>query len=280
MKKKSTPFWFLFFNFLIILSFPDALQCQEEIDDERWGFFWYNDRIKEEEINQAEQTKKKEIYPPLKPDNLTYTDLWDIHPDRFKKIIDTRLKLAVQHPTESNVLRYIEAQDVAKRKSLAFTASMQFVAQKHPEYDEDAGPLNVPGKAVKRRIQWEKEQKILHASKDGFGLIFFVDPSCHYCETQRPVVEQFKFDYDWLVEKLHISENAELAKRYDINKTPAIIIVAKKNGAALSISRGVIPLSELRDRVINAVLYLNGKNRRENFIHNLATDPLKFKKSK
>lgn len=274
------PLWFLFFNFLIILFNPGALQCQEDIDDERWGFFWYDDRIKKEEISKEEQKKRKETYPPLKPDNLTYADLWDIHPDQFKKIIDTRLKLAVQQPTESNVLRYIEAQDVAKRKSLAFTASMQFVAQKHPRYDEDTGPLNVPGKAAKRRIRWEKEEKILLASKDDYGLIFFVNPNCHYCDAQKPTVEQFKFDYGWLVEEFNISEYAELANRYDINKTPAIIIVAKKNGAALSISRGVISLSDLRDRVINAVLYLNGKSRQENFIHNLATDPLKFKNNK
>ena len=117
---------------MIILFNPGPSHCQEEIDGERWGFFWYDDRIKKEEINKEEQKKRKETYPPLKPDNLTYADLWDIHPDQFKKIIATRLKLAVQQPTESNVLRYIEAQDVAKRKSLAFTASMQFVAQKNP----------------------------------------------------------------------------------------------------------------------------------------------------
>ena len=42
--------------------------------------------------------------------------------------------IAIQVPTEINALRYIEAQDVAKRKSMAFAGAMGLAIQRNPKF--------------------------------------------------------------------------------------------------------------------------------------------------
>jgi conjugal transfer pilus assembly protein TraF len=245
--------------------------------DERWGFFWYDDKKEIKKELKAPSKKKPLNFPPLKPDNYSYEELWRMHPDHFKEVIDTRLKLAVQYPeNEDNILKFIEAQDVAKRKSLAFTGSMAFVSQKYPQYDEDAAPQNLMGKNARQNMLQEKKHKILSEAKDEFGLIVFMTSDCAYCDAQKPIIDEFEFTYGWLVERFDITRYMQLAHKYNISTTPAVLIVSKKNGAALSVSRGVVPLSELKNRIINAILYLTGKRNPENFIHNLSSDPLKF----
>lgn len=272
MKKRSTPFFYLFFSSLILLFYSSAEGGDS--NTKSWGFFWYDDK---KEVNAAAEKKAPPRYPPLKPDDYSYEDLWRLHPDHFKAIIEKRLKLAVQFPeNEDNILKFIEAQDVAKRKSLAFTGSMAFVSQKYPQYDEDSAPQSLVGKNAHRDMLQQKKDQILSSAKDNFGMILFTSPNCKYCDAQNPIIEEFEFNYGWLVERFDISKYRELAHKYTIDTTPAILIVSKKKGAALSISRGVITLSELKNRIINAVLYLSGRRKPENFIHTLSSDPLKF----
>ena len=270
------PFFYLFFNLLILL-FYSSVHSEEWNHGKSWGFFWYDDPKKIKTSIRPPVEKKTQKYPPLKPDKYSYEELWRLHPDHFKAVIDTRLKLAVQYPqNEDHILKFIEAQDVAKRKSLAFTGSMAFVSQKYPQYDEDAAPQSTVGKNTRREMLQEKKHEILTEAKDDFGLIVFMTSDCAYCDAQNPIVEEFEFTYGWLVERFDISKYIQLAHKYDISTTPAILIVSKKDGAALSISRGVVTLSELKNRVINAILYLTGKRHPENFIHTLSSDPLKF----
>ena len=278
------PFCTLYFSLLLLMfGVPSPTRADASPHGRSWGFFWYDDRKQPAQIQKKaskKTAKRSPKYPPLKPDNYSYKELWQLHPDHFKAVTEQRLKLAIQYPqNEDHIRKFLEAQDVAKRKSLAFTGSMAFVSQKYPMYDEDAAPQNLMGKNAHQRMRQEKTEAVLTAAKDRFGLIVFVSPDCPYCEAQKPIIESFAGSYGWLVERFDLATHHRLAQKYAINSTPAILIVSKSDGAALSISRGVITLTTLKNRVVSAVQYLSGESRPENFIHTLSSDPLKFNRS-
>ena len=75
--------------------------------------------------------KMKHSKQPLVPE-YSYDQLWKMHPDDFQEYLNQVTKFAVQFPTEKNVTQYLKIQDVARRKSVAFAAVVDFIGQKNP----------------------------------------------------------------------------------------------------------------------------------------------------
>jgi len=228
------------------------------------GFYWYHD--KKQPDRQAETS-----YP-------SYQELWDMDPDEFAELLEDRKKLAIQFPTEENVYRYLEIQDVAKRKSVAFAAVMGLVAQKHPEFStENHYPLNVPGQRALTKIKNEELDTYLNSVKEQYALIVFVQDGCKFCETQKPILDMFIAKYGWTVKYLDLKQYTDLADRYAVTVTPSILVLSKDQQEAMPITSGVIALSELSQRLFRSVKYLRGEIKPEQFYMTKKTsDPLKF----
>ena len=105
-------------------------------EDRKRGYFWYDDPVLEEPKDEDQYVKDQQVIiqpqSEASPDNYSYEDLFDLHPDQFKVVIDARLKHAVHRPTEENVLRFLEATDVAKKKSRMMANVAGFVAMQNP----------------------------------------------------------------------------------------------------------------------------------------------------
>ena len=109
----------LFFSIFLIA--PSVSAEDKFWEDRKRGYFWYEDPLLEPPQDQYPALKDQPVnmdpQGDAAPDNYSYEDLFDLHPDRFQVVIDARLKHAVHRPTEENVLRFLEATDVAKKKS-------------------------------------------------------------------------------------------------------------------------------------------------------------------
>lgn len=224
--------------------------------DSKQGYYWYVDdsTVKDDPI--IENTEK---YPPLKQDGYSYRNLWTLHPDKFHDVYQNRLKMAIQDPNEDNLIRYLEIQEAAKRKSLVFASNLRFIGQKYPKYEEDYLKSNPVVKRIRLKAIKETKIRTLSEASEEFALIVFVSRGCQFCNAQKPVLGEFKKKYTWAVKALDLKTHVQIANQYEIDMTPAIIIVEKKTGASMSISRGFINITDLENRIVNTILYFRGE---------------------
>ena len=81
------------------------------------------------------------------------------------------------------------------------------------------------------------EQEVLKADKP--AIIDFWEPWCGPCRMMGPVIEKFaeEFDGKYVVGKVNVDEEDELASRFNIMSIPTIKVF--KNGAEAGSSLGV-----------------------------------------
>ena len=249
---------------------------------QKTGFYWYDDQaveppkeIKNENIETPAQITP--IEPEIKTP-LTYNQLWVMHPDNFAKELDSRQKLAIQFPNVENVYSYLEVQDVAKRKSVAFAGVMGYVSQLNPQFSgEDSYPLNVPGQNIYRSEKKSEEDDYLNNVKDEFALLVFNSEGCKYCEAQEPILDMFYASHGWNLKKIDINKYSELATKYSITQTPSIILISRYTGKGIPLTSGIITLPELKERIFRSVRMLKGEIEPEQWYNNKrSSDPLKF----
>lgn len=285
--------FYLYSSFLILLFFSavatgavlDNTKSDQHFYDnsQKKGFYWYDDKILDIPIEKTEV----EITTPPQPEaqkeqativNYNYEQLWALHPDIFAKELDRRMKLAIQFPTIENVYDYLEVQDVAKRKSVAFAGAMGYVSQLSPQFSgENSYPINVPGQKVLRNEMMSDDQEFLKSVKEDFALLVFMSEGCPYCDAQEPILDMFYASHGWNIKRLNIKEYPDIAEKYSITLTPSIIVVSRKTQKAIPLTSGIVTLPELRDRLIRSVRMLNGEIAPEQWYTNKrSTDPLKF----
>ena len=281
----SSCFILLFFSTVATGGVLDNTKTDQHFYDnsQKKGFYWYDDEIIELPV---EKTEEETITPPPQEaqkeqdrvDIYNYEQLWALHPDIFAKELDRRMKLAIQFPIVENVYDYLEAQDVAKRKSVAFAGAMGYVSQLSPQFSgENNYPINVPGQKVLRNEMMSDDQEFLKSMKDDFALLVFMSEGCPYCDAQEPILDMFYASHGWNIKKLNIKEYPDIAEKYSITLTPSIIVVSRKTQKAIPLTSGIVTLPEFRDRLIRSVRMLNGEIEPEQWYTNKrSTDPLKF----
>ena len=144
--------------------------------DYKRGWFWYEQKAPEkpQEEQKAPENPKEQKHriPSLK--DYTAEQLWDMYPDDFQALLTDFQKRAVWRPTTENVEEYYYAQDIARRKALAFTNVAEYVMQKDPELSLSKDyPTVVPGQnALVRSREGEVKERIMQAKAD-YGLLYF-----------------------------------------------------------------------------------------------------------
>ncbi len=168
---------------------PPDKQVSDYYKDAKKGWYWYEKQpVKPERKDEDKKQTAKRKLPSLK--DYTMEDLWNMHPDDFQPLLKEFHKKAVQAPTEDNVRDYYTVQDVARRKSLAYTNVTGMVMQKYPELSVGTDyPTAIPGRnALVRQQTTEIHQRILRA-RDDYGLIYFYSPDCQYCLEQDGILQ-------------------------------------------------------------------------------------------
>ena len=172
-------------------------------EDRQRGYFWYEDPVLPGPEDQAVPMEDKTMINnpgQARPDPYTYDELFDLHPDRFQVVIDARLKHAVHRPTEENVLRFLEATDVAKKKSRLMANVAGYVAMQNPRLTgESRYPYSQPGRNVYVQERNSDIQTTLAECRDRYAIIAFHQAGCGYCTAQEEILSHFEHLNGWTV---------------------------------------------------------------------------------
>ena len=217
------------------------------------GWYWYKE---EEPAEETEEKKEKE-----KPVSLSSLSV-----DELKKVLEERLKLAIDDPTPDNVLAYIKAKDVALKKSLAFANTYSLVIQMHPEFT-NAGyyPVANPGINALYSMRTEEIESTIKNTREEFALIYFYSPDCRFCRVKNMILRYFVDKYGWEVKKVNILEESEAATRFNVFTVPYIMIVYRDTGKYMPATVGVASLAELEHAIFRAIRYMKGVTSPSNF---------------
>ena len=142
-------------------------------------------------------------------------------------------------------------QDVARRKALAYTNVAMYVTQKHSDLFNvgQVYPSARPGITARVRMQQNEITQTIGTAGNNHALIFFVSPGCDFCEQQAHILAYFTDKYNWPIKIVDISRQIQAASRFNITITPTLLLVKKGADKALTVSTGVITLSELERKI-------------------------------
>lgn len=243
---------------MIILSLA-ATSHAGYYSDSGKGWWWYEKpEIKPEKIEAEKPGDKPNQAMSFK--DVTYDQMWNMHPDQFKDFADTVKKKAVQTPTEENVKEYYQVQEIARKKALAFTNVAQYVWQKYPELTTKKDyPITTPGNLARVSQIADERQSKLKEARDEFAMVYFSRPDCSYCDEQSKILDWFTKTSNWTVKQVNINDNPALAAKFNVEITPTIILIQKGKQDFFPVSAGVISADEIEDKTYRAVRLLKGE---------------------
>lgn len=215
------------------------------------GWYWYE--VEEERIEEsaAEQDAPSPLDTPADP--------WGMQVEEFKELLEKTKNVAVANPTIENMLKYIELQDMARRKALAFANVYQLVMQKHPRFTTaSTNPTAVPGIKALHVMKNEEVESMIYAAKNDFALIYFHKPDCQFCRAQNGILRYFTDKYGWDIKAVNLYEEPEPAYRFDVTTVPYILTVYKATGEYMPVTAGVASLNDLEQKLYRAIRYLRG----------------------
>ncbi len=268
--RSGSPF-LLWLVCLLMIAGSATADGQENrfYDDTRHGWFWYEDPLpmqdaKEDKPNPTSNPPRS--IPSL--DNYSIDQLWNMYPDDFQNLLNVLQKKAVQTPTEQNIMEYLTMQDIARRKALAYTNATMYVTQKHSELFNvnHVYPTAGPGVTARVRMQQNEIFQTISRAGNDHALIFFVSPSCGFCSKQAGILAYFKDKYGWQIKTVDISRNINAAARFNITVTPTLLLIKKGQEKYMTVTSGVIALSELERKLYRAIRYLQGHTQGDNFL--------------
>ena len=238
-------------------------------DDTRHGWFWYEDPPP---VQDESETKPKPVEKPPRKlpslDNYSIDQLWNMYPDDFQELLNVLQKKAVQTPTEQNIMEYLTMQDIARRKALAYTNATMYVTQKYSELFNvnHVYPTAGPGITARVRMQQNEIFQTISRAGNDHALLFFVSPGCGFCAKQAGILAYFRDKYGWQIKTVDISRNINAAARFNITITPTLLLIKKGQEKYMTVTSGVIALSELERKLYRAIRYLQGNTQGDTFL--------------
>lgn len=221
------------------------------------GWWWYEDPPETEPENKP----KEHSLPDYSPE-----ELWTMDPDRLRDYAETVKKEAVRLPSEANVRRHYQVQDIIRRKAVAFANASELVWQKHPELSvaKDV-PMAAPGRNAVTREKVEEREQMLAAGRDEFALLYFRAEGCPFCEEQEAILGYFRKRFGWNMKVIDIDQNPALAGRLGVETAPTLMLIRRGSPDYLPITVGVASAAEIEARLYRGIRLLRGEVTPENF---------------
>jgi conjugal transfer pilus assembly protein TraF len=264
-----------------LFCLPPSILGQDEEDPkfyekQKEGWFWYHDptpKPKEEPRQERSQVpsiiqQPENRYRGADLEQVSLEALWKMYPDDFQELLDHVQNLAVQTPTEENTLRYLIMQDVARRKALAYTNSAMYVTQKYGNLFNvnQVYPTSKPGVTARVQMQSQEIGQTIADARNNHALIYFTSPTCGFCEKQEGILAYFVDKYRWTIKPVDIHRQPDVATKFGIETTPTLLLIKKGMEDYMTVSVGVVALTELERKLYRAVRYLQGETRDDNFL--------------
>ena len=241
----------------MIISMSSHTVAQDKSDgytDSRRDWYFY----KKEKIKPETEEKKAESKNEPSDSSMSQEELWNMHPDKFREVIEAAHKRMVQYPGDDKIMgEWVYLKDIARRKSLAVTSAETAYLQMHPEYNmnKDAPKIN-KGKAALYREEHETISTRLKQEKGNFGLLYFNAPNCGYCVEQSSILKFFINKYQWDVKGVDVTRDPDAKALWNVSTTPTLLLVQRSSGESITISVGVVSLDEIEATIYKAIRYL------------------------
>ena len=229
-------------------------------DDAKRGWFWY-EAVPEPppEKTDTAPTGLPAVFIPEMRDYTT-SQLWGMHPDQFKELLQAFQKKAIMEPSVGNLRDYMTLQDIARRKAAEFAMVTNYTLQANPELDLNRDyPLATPGRSARTRLQQQEVQSKLATANTDHALVYFYAPSCGYCQEQDNILKYFVERHGWDVKPVNVEEQPQLAARFNVQTTPSMILIRRGREDYLPAAVGVVSLDTLEDRLFRGVRLLDGE---------------------
>jgi conjugal transfer pilus assembly protein TraF len=196
---------------------------------------------------------------PSSLDAYSPDELWTLHPDEFRTLLNTVFKGALQQPTEENVLAYKRLETVARLRAARFASVASLVNLKHPEVStlRDAPSVN-PGMRARRQVEGAEIDGTLSEAREGFALLHFTSPGCPFCVEQDGILRYFTAKHGWEIKRIDVGLEPRSAEFFRISTTPTLVLIQRGSDAALPVGVGVVGLSSLERNVFRGVRLLTG----------------------
>ena len=257
---------------ILATAMEQEVAARRFYQDSKRGWFWYEHRPVEEEPDEHPAAPATTSISPEVVEKAALTikevpieALWNMHPDDFQQLLNRQQKKAVQFPTEENVAMYLRTQDVARRKALAYTNTAQLVTQKSAIALGDVYPTSTAGSLARVQMQQEEIRGTIVGAQNDHAILFFEKEGCGYCEKQAQILAYFTERYGWEIKPIDIGQQPGLAARFNITATPTLLLIKQGEEQYMPISVGIIALSEMEQKLSQAIRFLRGDTSPESF---------------
>ncbi len=260
--KKTAALFAMLFLLISTSAYPEEIATTIEHTCEnkepKHGWFWYcYEPPAEEEEKQIEDQKLPRL-PKLS--DYSYEDMWNMHPQEFRKLLDDLKNKAVMTLATKDVEDYLHVMNIARRKSLAFSNVATYVRQVNPALTSTADyPVAAPGRRAMMRQRISNVSVEIASARMNYGLVYFYSKDCPYCVEQTGILRFFQDKHGWDITGVDINLKPRAAERFNVERVPFILLVSKKTEGYIPLASGVVSLADLEKRLYRGIRLLSGE---------------------
>jgi conjugal transfer pilus assembly protein TraF len=180
----------------------------------------------------------------------------------LQKQLEEYRSIAIIHPTEANVRRYMELEARIVGQASRFADMAQRVAWATPELDPSlqGRPVNAKALGVFEQDQLQaRAQSVAELGRDHV-LFFFFRGDCPYCHAFAPTLAAFQARHRLQVVGISLDGGAlpdfpaprrdnGIARTLNVSQVPAVFLAQPASGAIAPVGFGVLSESQLLERL-------------------------------
>ncbi|MBB3122165.1 conjugal transfer protein TraF [Pseudoduganella violacea] len=224
------------------------------VDDARRGWHFYDDPLAPEPA------------APIMPPRLPARDAAPPELARLKRLqreMEDLRAVAVIHPTEANVRRYMVLEAQVMRNASQFADLAQRIAWTHPELDPatQGRPVNATALDVYEQTQAATRADTLARVGRDHVLMFFFRSDCPYCHAFAPVLKAFGQRYRIPLVAVSLDGGAlpalpaarvdnGIVRTLKVAQVPAVFLAQPFAGRIVPLGFGVLSESQLVERIV------------------------------
>lgn len=223
------------------------------------GWFWYEDPLLPEEPKQDEAPPPQPTVPAATAGPKPLSTEW------IRENLPKALDAAIDNPTDENIQYYLYLQRYSMDKSEKFAKQVAFVTQSDPILDENTrNPVSSHAKKLANRNATKKTNELITKIAQRGALWFFYTSQCPYCKQLAPTLKSLTHQYGLQILPIALDglplaggyfeqyrTDQGQAEKLNVTVTPTVYL-AYPPDIFVPITYGVVSLSDIKDRIINA----------------------------
>lgn len=241
------------FLICLLCFYQSAVFAESYFNQHAIGWHWY---AQEESMKKSEKTN---------PSHMTASAQLQALQEKIKEA----KAMAVLYPTDANILAYIRLQNALSAQASLFANNWQGLIRRNPAIDFSLqAPTNQAAKAAQADSVNQADEALLKKAAKSYGLFFFFEGKCPYCQRLAPILKASAARYGFSVLAISLDglplaqypdfqNNQGQAEALGVHVYPSVYLVSAKNKTLLPVTFGLVSEVAFKQRLINAVSELN-----------------------